>query len=99
MHRPPMKWLQEWPVLLRRVRKWPHSSPSKNQERSTSMHARAKVVGALALSGMTLLLLGVVLLTTVLSVVLGGGTFSGAGGPPPAGAVYGGDNAVTLAAK
>jgi Transglycosylase SLT domain/CHAP domain len=55
-----------------------------------------KALGCLAL----LLLLGIVLLTTLLSVLLGGGSsLSGSSGTPPTGAVYGGDNAVTIAAK
>ena len=53
-----------------------------------------KAVGGVAL----LFVLVVVLLTTVLSVFLGGGSGTG-GSLPPTGAVYGGDNAVTLAAK
>jgi hypothetical protein len=63
------------------------------------MHARTKIVGTLALLGVGSLLFGVVVLTTLLSVLLGGGSSFSGGGIPPAGAVYGGDNAVTLAAK
>ncbi|MBV9257684.1 MAG: lytic transglycosylase domain-containing protein [Ktedonobacteraceae bacterium] len=53
-----------------------------------------------AVSGLVLIgVLVVVLLTSVLSVFLSGSSSSGFGGLPPAGAVYGGDNAVTIAAK
>ncbi|MBA2392821.1 MAG: transglycosylase SLT domain-containing protein [Ktedonobacteraceae bacterium] len=53
-----------------------------------------------ALGGVALILvLIVVLLTSMLGVFMGGGGSAGSGGTPPAGAVYGGDNAVTLAAK
>ena len=54
-----------------------------------------KAGGAVAL----ILVLIMVLLTATVSVFLGGGSYAGSGGTPPAGAVYGGDNAVTLAAK
>lgn len=64
------------------------------------MHAIKKAVGTLVLLGVVPLLLLVVVLSTVFGAFLGGGSaFSDAGGPPPAGAVYGGDNAVTIAAK
>jgi Transglycosylase SLT domain/CHAP domain len=63
------------------------------------MRSMKKALGILALLGVVVLLLGSVLLTTVLSVVLNGGSSFSGGGIPPAGAVYGGDNAVTLAAK
>jgi hypothetical protein len=51
-----------------------------------------------------LLLVGIVLIATVASAFnpfnhLPGGGFPGGGGTPPAGAIYGGNNAVTLAAK
>ncbi|MBA2393996.1 MAG: transglycosylase SLT domain-containing protein [Ktedonobacteraceae bacterium] len=64
------------------------------------MHSHTQWIRTLALLIVALLLLGIVLLTSILGMVFGGGSsFSGASGPPPMGAVYGGDNAVTLAAK
>jgi hypothetical protein len=53
-----------------------------------------KVLGGIVL----MLVLVAIPLTTLLSVFVGGG-YGGSGGTAPVGAVYGGENAVTLAAK
>lgn len=59
----------------------------------------AKVVIAVVLIVCLIALVSSVLFTVLFSFSPGGSSFFGTGGPPPTGAVYGGDNPVTLAAK